>query len=418
LEPLKPLRQAQASIEGVDYVLTQRPSLGRESTPGDSGRGLVVEANVRDIIAAGSLPDFVFHPRNVRSGARNREISDGIIAVGTKCAVLQTKTRSASKADSGEAAEAWLRKQAVSAARQTAGSIRMLRQNRLTDLRSLRGRYWVFDASAMTFVAGVVVLDHPSPPTGMTIGHEKAHGVTVIHLLKSDWDYLAAQLASATELLQYLTYLATASPVALGDQIDRYLRLAVRRRSGAVVEEPRPSPLGDGVFRPHYGPPLRFDDRDTEAETRYARSLRAVADLAVSGDVDSWEWMRALAAMDRVSPTQRGAVQLYFEEHWSEVKANPEHIACSAILLPGVGQILLVAVGQSFEVGAAEFWHVDLYVRWNHWRVCELHNLVDVPYTVACIYSLADDAYRVITVHGEGLPDKLERAMAVRLFGE
>ena len=117
----------------------------------------------------------------------------------------------------------WLNKNVAAGARQARGTIRSLRSGPL-ELVNYRGRTVHCDGAKISW-AGVVIVDHPSPPEIVaTVPAE--HEVPVVVLLRRDWDFLFDQLRSVSAVADYIHRVSSLEPIPIGHEFVRYHELA------------------------------------------------------------------------------------------------------------------------------------------------------------------------------------------------
>lgn len=183
--------------------------------------GYVVEDYARRLAGALGVPDFVYEPVTVRRSRGVREVSDGLLVAGADGVIVQVKSRDrdAGRSDSPTKAESWLRKKALGAQRQVAGTRRTLLTGE-TRVRSLRG----FERAGpnVTDRPGVVILNHP------TIAPVTLETTTdTLYISLTDWLDLHRMVRSTAGVITYVRRaLACGLSVPLGREADRYRALA------------------------------------------------------------------------------------------------------------------------------------------------------------------------------------------------
>ena len=197
--------------------------------PVGAEHGSAAEDATRAAAAKYGLPDFVYRPKLQARASGVREIGDALVIAGQYAAAIQVKSRPA-PTGSERRERAWLDRQIARAARQSAGTIRALRQVATLDLQNERGRIVAVEARRREWLA-VVVVDHPGVPD-----YHPTRSALV--LLRRDWEFLFAQLKSTHAVLAYLGRVRDLSEtVPLGEEPLRYYRLAAADAAAA------PSPL-------------------------------------------------------------------------------------------------------------------------------------------------------------------------------
>ncbi|MFC4613453.1 hypothetical protein ACFO3K_01885 [Cellulomonas algicola] len=183
-------------------------------------RGTAAEIATQDAAATWGMPDFVLSPLVEKKGAALREVSDGLLVVGSRGAIVQVKAR---EGEVGTPAreESWVRKKAAEGVRQVGGTARRLKADALTMVNG-RGRPVLIDGAHISWV-GVVVIEHPEPPD---LDLDAVASVTpYVVLTRGDWEFLFDQLRSTHAVVGYL-HRAAAVPGRIGDEPARYYRLA------------------------------------------------------------------------------------------------------------------------------------------------------------------------------------------------
>ncbi len=198
-------------------------------------KGRAAEEAVASAASLRGLPDFVFPPAKRQTGSGVRELGDGIVFLTGMGLILQVKSRE-SATDRTERESHWIVKQVAAAARQAAGTLRQLRREP-AELTNQRGRQVTVDGNRAKWV-GVILIDHPDPPEGITPITDCA-GLPVIVLLRRDWEFLFEQLGSTAAVVNYVHRVA-GDPLELGDEPVRYYELAGKDAT-ADPEPPRNS---------------------------------------------------------------------------------------------------------------------------------------------------------------------------------
>ena len=201
--------------EADDGFLVRR--VGPASNLPDSlEHGTAAETATRGLAGLWGLPDFVYQPRQSRTGSGVRELGDAVLSVNDIAAVVQVKARTAPSTNRARETS-WLDKHIKEAERQAKGTIRRLSTQSSVTLRNLRGRDIQLDCTSKTWVHAVVI-DHPGldgyvPPCTTT-------------LLRRDWDFLFEQLKSTHAVLEYMQRITDTEPIGLGAEVARYYGLA------------------------------------------------------------------------------------------------------------------------------------------------------------------------------------------------
>lgn len=191
-------------------------------------KGAAAETAIQEAAATWGLPDFVLTPSVERKGAGVREIGDGLIIVGTRGVIVQSKAR---EVDPGPAQReaSWVNKQITGATKQIDGTARRLKTETAI-MTNGRGRAVTVDGPNIEW-AGVVVIDHPSPPAEHPMPTLVARTPTVV-LLRRDWEFLFDQLRSADAVVNYLHRVGEPTEI-LGYEPVRYYELAAADAAAA-----------------------------------------------------------------------------------------------------------------------------------------------------------------------------------------
>lgn len=206
-------------------------------------RGIAAETAVQDAASTWGLPDFVFAPSVERKGSGVREISDGLIVVGNRGAIIQVKAREA-EPRSVEREELWITGQIASGLKQAVGTRRRVGAQPIQMVNG-RGRTISVSGPDIDWV-GVVIIDHPSPPKALKITGSTATMPHVV-LLRRDWEFLFTQLKSTHAVVEYLHRVAAPTEI-LGEEPHRYYELAAA--DAAAKPSPTLTPIaGKGVLR-------------------------------------------------------------------------------------------------------------------------------------------------------------------------
>jgi hypothetical protein len=250
------------------------------------------------------LADFVYPPTTRQTGSGVRELGDGTIVSGTKGLALQVKAREAASADA-EAETRWLLKRARKAAKQASGTVRMFLNRPTVTLQNMRGRDVTFDGAGTAWV-GVVILDHPSPPSGVSPAAQTT--LPTVFILRRDWEFVWDQLRSASAVIDYFHRVAQSPPSAppLGEESLRYLELA----HADLAADPGPSPWMDSAgLTSSSTPNLPLDPASAMDEIGHALFRHVLDDIAESVfDSPERDRLDALARLDRYAVTDRAAL--------------------------------------------------------------------------------------------------------------
>lgn len=263
------------------------------------------------------LPDFVMRPRLLRKGAATREVGDGTIISGRRGLSIQVKSRGAAP-DDPEREARWLNKNAAAGARQARGTIRSLRAG---PLKLVNGRGRTVDChGAKISWAGVVIVDHPSPPE-IVATVTAAHEVPVVVLLRRDWDFLFDQLRSVSAVADYIHRISSLEPKEVGREFVRYYELA--RADDEVAAKPSQwiTALGASPVSRPILPKTPPSSGDSVGHTMFRIILEEIA--AVEIDRDESERLRILALIDRFNVSDRADLGRLLLTRLDEVMTAP-----------------------------------------------------------------------------------------------
>jgi hypothetical protein len=185
--------------------------------------------DVRTLAAELGVRDFVYHPVTIRKGEAFREVSDGLLLVGNRGAILQVKARE-SDADTDHKLSSWISKKVDEGVRQVRGTRRTMLREAVT-VESLRGHTRALPAGLD--LPGVVLLDVDRVPTatGVVLDDDRTIAMTV-----QDWRTLNRMIRSTAGVIDYVDRVVAAGvPAELGNEEARYgaLALADQKVSGS-----------------------------------------------------------------------------------------------------------------------------------------------------------------------------------------
>lgn len=255
--------------------------------------GVAAELATQDAAATWGLPDFVMSPMVEQKGRGVREISDGLIITGSR-GLIQVKSRDTNPADTLKETH-WLNKKIIAGHKQVEGTARRL-SSKTTTMTNGRGRQVTIDGPTITWT-GVVIIDHPSPPTG--VPHPDLRGrVPTVALLRQDWEFLFDQLRSSRAVIAYLTRVA-GTPGTLGEEPERYYELA----AADAAAEPFPiDPDSQGLGVQISVPLLPAAPAGSDDPEGHAMLRMICEDIANSpaDEIDETRRLRVLAAIDEL----------------------------------------------------------------------------------------------------------------------
>ncbi|SMG44495.1 hypothetical protein [Agreia pratensis] len=277
--------------------------------------GIAAEMAVQDAASTWGLPDFVFSPVVEQKGSGVREIGDGILVVGRRGAIVQVKTREVA-VGTPEREESWVKKQIAIAGRQVKGTARRMTAGP-TEMQNARGRAITVDGPNIEWV-GVVIVEHPSPPT-IDIDPVEI-GLPYLVLLRRDWEFLFSQLRSTYAVVDYLHRVAMPTEI-LGEEPHRYFELA----KADSEAEPRSTDPRAGESTVLHSVPLLptapVGDEDLEAHEILRRLLEEIANSEI-GDGDETIRQRVLASIDSLPVGYRTDLGEYLLNALAELRSK------------------------------------------------------------------------------------------------
>lgn len=185
------------------------------------------EEFARRLAADLGVPDFVYNPVLVTKGSATREVSDGMLIVGDRGLIIQSKARDPQANDSPERARAWATKAIAAGAEQVKGTRRTLRQKSALTVTSLRGQTRRLAVEAVW--PGVVILNMPIVPSELV---EEPIADAIVAMTLDDWQQLNNMLLSTTSIIDYIHRVCEArESVSLGQEAARYFFFARKDQS-------------------------------------------------------------------------------------------------------------------------------------------------------------------------------------------
>lgn len=256
-------------------------------------RGAAAEIAVQDAVATWGLPDFVMRPSVERKGSGVREISDGLLVVGNRGIVVQSKAREV-EPGTYEREKSWAVKQITAASKQIDGTIRRLRSDGAQMVNG-RNRSVYIDGPAIDWV-GVVIIEHPAPPREVAVPAHLGRS-PIIALLRRDWEFLFDQLRSTYAVVQYLHRVRISVPV-LGDEPERYYEFAAADAAASPgLVDPSLLRRGSELWSMPLLPSAPAGSDDHEAHTMFRIMLEDIATSEFGPDRVE-DWQRILASVD------------------------------------------------------------------------------------------------------------------------
>jgi hypothetical protein len=336
-----------------------------DATPLPEGaiQGYAAEDATRTAAARWGLPDFVFPGSQQRQGSSVRELSDGLLLVSERGAVLQIKSRT-EPTDDGDKETRWLAKNITKAHKQAVGTVRNL-INQPAELVNARGRA-ITVAGADYIWLSVVVIDHPAPPPGFTPPRPESSLPSVV-VLRREWEFLFDHLRSTRAVLDYLVR-AAQTPLELGLEVTRYHEYAL----ADLATEPSPrSPdldyAGEAIVDSTPRAPLHpagHDDSRAHLLLRVIMEDIAATPLpSTSGEVDRLWALGELDGLPVASRTELGHAMLEFMDRIAALSGEGFFTETRTVL-PNPGEfcpmVFMVASESSEEARQALFLKTQL----------------------------------------------------------
>lgn len=291
--------------ETDDGFVLQRPPVA-STLPSDQPVGPTAEAAVRRVAEELGLRDFVLEPKERSTGSGRQELGDGLLMLGDTKVVLQVKARDG-RWRGDDAERRWLDKVILKAVKQGNGTVRALGMKPAEFING-RGRAVTVDGSGDWLT--VVVIDHNGIPEGYVPSLDEARHASVV-LTRADWEFLHRQLGSARGVVDYLGSIAN-DPRPLATEVTRYYEIAM---VGGAPDSRRPHPhISGGALVTTARLPLLTTPEDTSLG-QIVRTI--LEDIAASSSAIEQEdgRLHALAALDRVPPTQRADLGRFLMRH-------------------------------------------------------------------------------------------------------
>ncbi len=315
-------------------------------------RGTAAELAARSAAATWGMPDFMYEPATHAKGKAQRELGDGILLHGCAGVVIQVKHREL-PTDDPEREESWLRKKAAGAVRQLNGTLRSLEADGVT-LTNARGRTVALPPAVEW--SGVVILDHPSPPSGIIIEAGMAN-VPTVALLRRDWEFLFDQLRSTHAVIGYLNRASAEGPVELGREPVRYYELADADEKAAPGPIPEPALNGWEPLEAPLLPKTPAAEEDTVGHLL----IRALMEDIATSDADFPESARLemLSELDQLPVAYRASLGRHLADQLGAVSRAPTGSVAWAFRLcrftPPHPQLLFGVCNQSTELTREAF---------------------------------------------------------------
>lgn len=309
--------------------------------------GELTELHVRRAASVYGMPDFVFRPSVVSKGTSSREAGDGVILLGNRALIVQSKARDISRLglDDEDRARRWLDKNVAKAIAQINGTHRTLVSGSFP-MVSERGIRIGWRPERADRYFGVVVVNYTSPTDYIpSVGN--AHVPTVV-LQVRDWERLNRTIRTTSGLFSYLEQrLATDGLVVpLGDEEDVLAALLFVERSGLPVrlQEGMP-PKGFLEHALLAYPDLLFGSHEDDRFSLYVDAVIAGAadrDPAFTSDMDPDVYLKIIHHLEEFPRLERGALGKKMLEK-CRLAGEQARARCFVAPLPSGGRLLYVS---------------------------------------------------------------------------
>ncbi|MEU9074353.1 hypothetical protein AB0D22_06685 [Kitasatospora sp. NPDC048538] len=270
--------------------------------------GLRIEAFTREFAGVFGMPDFVYAPETVTQGRRRRELSDGLLVVGQRGLILQSKSRHpGQQPDTADKAERWCHSEGADGMRQGRGTRRTMQQLQVP-FTSVRGhRRLLPDSSSWPTV---VIIWHPDMPTV-----EFPAEPDTLFMSLPDWSMLHRMIRSTSGVISYVERaLASGIKVPLGHEQHRYQALAAGDLIAAYAV-----PGSVPGLRPFFP-----DDRTLRNAVIFEELLELAARAADVIGVDAY--LRVLEALDRTPVEARSSIGATMKGVFEDmIRSNSAH---------------------------------------------------------------------------------------------
>lgn len=390
-----------------DFSIQRLKSASKIVNSDSLGHG--AEESIESAAATWGLPDFVMRPVQERKGGAVREISDGLVVVGEKGVIIQSKVRNAPNREDLEKERRWALKQIDKANSQVSGTARRLRNGGIT-VRNGRDREISFAPNEVAWV-GVIIIENPAIETLDFDPPQSSIPCLVIY--RADWEFLFDRLRSTYAVVQYLFRVNETS--MLGSEAARYLQLAY---ADQMTTEEKNTKVFYKELKYLSTPMLPFEPMETEeASHRMVRNLLEDIALSLQDPSDAKQLHSALSAIDALPVTQRSELGHLLLEELKISREMPQRWRARRYFLDD-GQLAFGIAADSSES------RIDLFHAWAKYRHYQYLSLsgVDKDSLSTCVLLSPSDAKNrewdtsVIQIQGELNFTNEELSLSQKLF--
>jgi hypothetical protein len=275
----------------------------------DAGFGAEVATGLA--AARFGMPDFVFVAPPLRIGSGVREPGDSLMIVGDVGLSIQVKLRDRDAIGDEDGERRWVMKKIRKAIKQADGTVRLLTQTPGLQLANARGRLLNLDEIGPIRWYSIVVIDHPLIPDGIVPNLTTAKNPALV-LVRRDWDFLFAQLKSATAVVGYFNRVTQIDGIPLGEESSRYYELA--QADADTPPGPTDPRLFGGKGALVSAPLLPFAPADLNRAPLLRMILEDVAVHGISQSADEPSRLRLLARLDRLPVGHRDDLDAFLRD--------------------------------------------------------------------------------------------------------
>jgi hypothetical protein len=262
-----------------------------------------------------------------------------------------------------------MNKSIAKAVRQSQGTVRALRMNPVA-LSNLRGRQLVIEGAKVEW-AGIVILDHESPPADL-VPEAVSSGLPSVVLLRRDWEFLFDQLGSTAAVLTYLFRVSSMPPIALGEEPVRYYELAQADESAPAMDQPDLSFVASGKIVSTPALPLMPAGRDDRKAHLLLRMIQEdMATIPLSG-WDETQRTAVLTELDALPVGQRTELGRYLLGMLEEVvSADADDVRWAVRRVFSNQEAPHLIFGTCSRYNEATSWGFGQLVLLRHYELCE-----------------------------------------------
>jgi hypothetical protein len=168
----------------------------------------------------------------------------------------------------------------------------------------------------------VVVIDHPNAPDGIVVRGEAYGSLSLVVLLRRDWDFLFDQLRSTSAVVDYLFRVAGDESHNLGHEPARYFELA--KADDEAVETNGPAEWTKSLDIPTFSrpilPTIPASNMDEAGATVFRLILEDIAETRFERDES--DRLKILSMLDRYPVCERAELGRLLLTHLDDVVAT------------------------------------------------------------------------------------------------